>query len=424
MESWQSWLLFLGVAGAGYTYYNGVPQAVKDALSRPAQLQQESQQGQKSQGSKSKKKSLQNATTGRDSSGGEERSRKRKAAQKPVEQSAATASEATITSMEREDNESNDKEWAKQLASLKKGTSLAPPTSKAESRTKTVKQSAAGMNAALSGDSSTTGADADDDMSPAASSPAFGATDGPSGRDITDMLEPAAPGPNVLRLTESSQPQRLKKQAPRKEAEAELTKKQRQRLQKRESEKQVNQEAEAERRRLQEKQMRTAREARGEPAKNGLGVAQAPKQNAWAAQPAKVNGLNGANGVDHQAVAEQPMLDTFDPDSQSTASSDPLGSSATTAGDQWDSAIPSEEEQMRMLHEQNEDSWNTVTSGKKNKRKTTNATDSGMDSDAPVIKPAPVQKENAPPREIKNNYAVLSPKEGNGDARDSDWAVV
>src|SRR5206468_1295142 len=100
------------------------------------------------------------------------------------------------------------------------------------------------------GASSTTGADADDDLSPAGS-PASGAASLAAAKsvDISDMLEEPRAAPGVLRLTDpkGTMGKQKSKQAPRTFEVAE-TKKQRQNRLKREAQKAVNEESEKERR--------------------------------------------------------------------------------------------------------------------------------------------------------------------------------
>jgi hypothetical protein len=241
-----------------------------------------------------------------------------------------------------DDAEDDDLSWATELAKRKKGTPLNAPK-KAESRHKTVTQSSANKVAAeLSAETSTAGADADDDMS-ASASPNLSSTDAVAvAGDIDDMLEASASGPSVLRLTEPEF-----RAAPRqnnfKPPKQEETKKQRQNKRKNEERKAQREEDEAARRAALETQRRTAREARGEPAKNG--TAPPPATNAWATKAPKP-ATNGA------AVA---MLDTF-------SSKERRNDEYWKHGD-----LPSEEEQMRILMETDDSAWKTVS--KKSKKK-------------------------------------------------------
>jgi hypothetical protein len=252
-----------------------------------------------------------------------------------------------------DDAEDDDLSWATELAKRKKGTPLDAPK-KAESRYKTVAQSSANRVAAeLSAETSTAGADADDDMS-ASASPHLSSTDAVAvAGDFDDMLEARASGPSVLRLTEPEL-----RAAPRqnnfKPPKQEETKKQRQNKRKNEERKAQRDEDEAARRVALEKQRRAAREARGEPAKNGMAP---PATNAWTAKAAKP-----ANG------APAGMLDTFATEERS-------------GGDYWKHGdLPSEEEQMRMLLETDDSAWKTVGKKSKGKKK-------GAESDDGAVQP-------------------------------------
>lgn len=268
----------------------------------------------------------------------------------------------------------DNREFAKQLASIKQGTSFAGPKKGEEKKQKSVKQSraqeavsetlakvAATVTAKISAPSSTTGADADDDQSPAAS-PEITAVDA---RDVSDMLEkPSSSGPSVLRLTETD-----KAVKPNNKAKAPVTqetKKQRQNKAKTEAAKLAREAEEAERKVKQEAHRRTARIAEGRAAKDGSSFtnATAPKNSAWPA-----GGANGTNGTpsNHSSefVAVQP-LDTFDAANQTDASK-ASAPSVSKSSDNWVSSLPSEEEQLSLL--QDNDNWATVTS-KKARRKT------------------------------------------------------
>ncbi|OIW34496.1 hypothetical protein CONLIGDRAFT_7203 [Coniochaeta ligniaria NRRL 30616] len=291
------------------------------------------------------------------------KSKQRPAAQQPL--ATATNQKPEYSSDDGVDN----REFAKQLASIKQGTSFTGPKKGEEKKAKSVKQSRAQETetapqapAKVSAPSSTTGADADDDQSPIAS-PEFTAVDS---RDVSDMLEqPTSSGPSVLRLTDTNKsvkPNTKKVKAP----ETKETKKQRQNKQKAEAARLAREAEEADRKVKMEQQRRTARIAEGRAAKDGSSFTNvaAPKNNAWAA-----NGVNGASGASGLASSEfvpvQP-LDTFDTANQTDASK----ASAPSVGkssDNWVSSLPSEEEQLSLL--QDEDNWNTVTS-KKARRKT------------------------------------------------------
>lgn len=288
------------------------------------------------------------------------KSKQRAATQQPL--ATATNQKTEYSSEDDVDN----REFAKQLASIKQGTSFAGPKKGEEKKAKSVKQSRAQETviapqppAKVSAPSSTTGADADDDQSPIAS-PEFTAVDS---RDVSDMLEqPTSSGPSVLRLTDTDKavkPSNKKTKAP----ETKETKKQRQNRQKVEAARLLREAEEAERKVKMEQQRRTARIAEGRAAKDGSSFtnAAAPKNSAWTA-----NGTNGASSVGSSEFVPVQPLDTFDAANQTDASK----ASAPSVGkssDHWVSSLPSEEEQLSLLQDQ--DNWNTVTS-KKARRKT------------------------------------------------------
>ncbi|MCJ1318755.1 hypothetical protein MMC15_004085 [Xylographa vitiligo] len=277
------------------------------------------------------------------------------------------------------DDEVDNKEFAKQLSGVKAGTSLStagtavrPPRTKKQSQMNGFAHVAADMGITNvqnpSGTSSTTGADADDDMSPV-NSPAFGASNRGAG-DVSDMLEAPTPGPSVLRLTEPARPQRPNVPKQSKSVQAQETKKQRQNKAKNEAKKAEREQAEKERRVLLEKQLRTAREAEGRPAKNGVAVSTPLKSNAW---PKSGNGTAVATSAPANEVQTNgDLLDTFDDTPKAKngnkQNNGPKRDPEMSDGDSKLSDLnwPSEEEQMRMLDEMDgSGSWQTVNAKKK-----------------------------------------------------------
>lgn len=301
---------------------------------------------------------------------------------------AASKRQADDTS---DDNVSN-REFAKQLASVKQGTNFNGPKKTSDKKQKSVKQSraqeketfaeVATKDAKASATSSTTGAEGDDDESSIAS-PEVTPTDA---GDVSDMLErPSSTGPSVLRLTETDKASTKKPKKPTEKQPAE-TKKQRQNRAKVEAAKLAREEAEADRKKKAEAQRRLARISEGRAAKDGssfTAVSQ-PKSSVWTGNGA--NGANGANGTSsgHHAsngdfVPVQP-LDTFSSSNGTTINTakEPGTEEASPAPvvsktDNWMSSLPSEEEQMARL--QDDDNWNTVPS-KKARKKSRTASDS------------------------------------------------
>ncbi|MCJ1273538.1 hypothetical protein MMC21_001331 [Puttea exsequens] len=283
-------------------------------------------------------------------------------------------------------------EFAKQFSGVRTGTSLKKAATNTET-TRTRKQgkrnemrpetdgTATQPNGVASTQdpstaSSTTGADADDDMSMPVS-PAFGATQTttPAGTDVSDMLEAPEKGPSVLRLTEPANPQSARQPKQHKAPAPVETKKQRQNRQKNEAKKVMREEAEEDRRAALEKHKREQREAEGRPTKNGLGSVQPvkePKVNQWA----KAFGISNFPKYPENTSGDQ-LLDTFEdvPEAvpeqiQKNAESNDGANGTSTDDKAWENGLPSEEEQMRRISEIDSDNaWTTVPKGKKGKKK-------------------------------------------------------
>ena len=264
---------------------------------------------------------------------------------------------AAASTAEADDNDVDDstREFAKKMLQARKGTDLKKPESN-ESRVKTVKQGSALNDPAAASRSAVGVAEAGADSTPAASPPT-------ASYDFSDMLEPAAPGPAALRIT-APQTQAREKGVQKPKNEAVETKKQRQNRLKNEERKQQHLEQEQERRSLEEKQRRAAREARGEPARNGIPASKPPANSAWTAPKA-------ASPVETGSNLNGPMLDTFD--AESTSSSNAGNSTSPTSTNEGGPMtrlddLPSEEEQFAMLLAQDE-GWNEVKTSKKPKKK-------------------------------------------------------
>lgn len=313
----------------------------------------------------------------------------------------------------------DNKEFAKRFAAVKNGVAITD-SSKNRSKEKRAKKAVAAANQPESGSSersgshvstrtSSTGADADDDLS-SAGAPVAKATV-PSADDVSDMLEPPAPGASVLRLTGSMESE-AKKPKPQKFKQVE-SKKQRQQRLKNEARKQQVQEAEEQRRKLLEKQLHTAREAeRREAARKQPAASPAP--NAWKTTTPVDNTSNGAPKapVNHNA----PLLDTFDPEKPATSSTAERQAESSSAGT-WAQGLPPEEEQMRILGVTNhEDDWTTVSS-KKGKKKGAKAEESVSDASA--------SEPPAPPEVVapKVTPIPIPDTRGKGHPLDSDWAA-
>ena len=416
MDPWKSWAI-VGIFGLGAAYYYSQSGKSRRGRGRaPPLVSTEQIQGRGSDqrnDSKDKRKkkgkssdtsdqlgsdvpeessaSVQNGTNGavkKRKGGKKQPSKLAQSSAVEVNPEQGVAVENDIAEDEGIDNE----EFARQLSGLKKGTSLKKPVTHHENK-KTKKQgkrneappqvmngSALKTNGVASSQdmstaSSTTGADADDDLSPAMSPDLRAAqTTTPSSTDVSDMLEPASKGPSILRITEPANSQPSRQPKAQKTAPEPETKKQRQNRQKNEEKKALREQAEKERRALQEKQLRTAREAEGRPAKNGLGPSQPPSANAWN-KPASAGTHSTGPAANISSVS---LLDTFE--DVPTAVGNPSGinggaNDMSVDEKAWNNDLPSEEDQMRMITEMDSDNtWSTVAKGGKSKKKSSVAT--------------------------------------------------
>ena len=375
MEPWQSWLCVGAVAGGVAYYYTTTGQKKRlrgrGPLSNDASLASLIKDRKASVSPHKKENGS---------------AKKRKDSKKTGAKATTTLTNGSIASPEvpmdeEKEEEINERDFARQLNNAQVGTSLQKPTGPA-STTKNKKKAkkpqvedatpanghAKESTNAMTGDSSTTGPE--DDFSSAAS-PDLVATSAttPSGHDVSDMLESPAKGPSVLRLTEPLKPQKTTQAKPNKVVAEAESKKQRQRRKRKEEEKAGNEAAEKDRRVLLEKQLRTAREAEGRPARNGLQSSQAPGPGAWNKATTAVTKTPVSLPPN---ITPQPLLDTFDDTPTPTSSNvNPSVSSGVTASSSSTyQDLPSEEEQLRIISElQSDNTWSTVDKGGKAKRK-------------------------------------------------------
>ncbi|KAL1792235.1 hypothetical protein ACET3X_009986 [Alternaria dauci] len=262
---------------------------------------------------------------------------------------------------------------------------------------------------------------ADEEVAP----PAAYTDKAPSGKDVSDMLGERPISPAVMSIKPSDKPAKSVKAQTQKAEVATESKKQRQNRKKAEEAKAAREEEEKARKALEEKQRRVAREARGEPAKNGLGQSKPPASNPWTEVSSKAS--RGAVQPSAPAPTGQ-LLDTFEAPAQTaTTSSAPTNGAAKTSAPL--NNLPSEEEQMRLAME--DSAWTTVPKGGKTKRKTvneelaeelSNVTETKPSQSAKPVRPTEIIKENKNP---SSRYQILAeefnPK--TGDDVD-DWAVM
>ena len=411
MEPWQSWTLLGLVLGAVGYYYSTTAQNKRMKGRGAANLEPAQQVNSKSRndGKVKRKKEKEASAPAQQSpdalesstqlpaSGIPEGAKKKKPRKKNAEKATSTAAvelsnEKETAQSDHEQEELDNIDFARQLNNAQVGTSLKKPDGPAQS--KKGKKKANRKNPAnvpngnappvpngvpngtnVSGTSSTTGADADDDLS-LANSPELAATSATtaSGLDVSDMLEAPAKGPSILRLTEPAHPQPVREPKVKKAAPEPETKKQRQHRKKREEQKVIREEIEKERKVLLETQRRTAREAEGRPAKNGL--ASSPAANAWNGRPTAE-----APPVKSSASTAQPLLDTLDQTESRTSSPEKHVNTLTTPQPSTYQDLPSEEEQLRIISELDSDNtWSTVEKGGKAKKKKAPAPQASMNS--------------------------------------------
>lgn len=411
MEPWKSWGIVVVVSAGAYLYYSQstkakrargrIPLVPEQTQRRNSKMRDDSKgrrkRGEVSGASDHVVSDVADVSSTSAAAGGKDRLKKRKGEKKPPSQlaqsSAVDVDQDKGVEIDPGDDGIDNKEFAKQLSGLKTGTSLTKPANNNET-TRTKKQgkrneippepangglapangapSAQGMSTS----SSTTGADADDDLSPTVS-PTLGATESTKAAgDVSDMLEKPSKGPAVFRLTEPVEPQVPRQPKAQKKVEEPLTKKQRQNRQKNELKKTARAETEKERRVLLEKQLRTAREAEGRPAKNGLGSSKPPVSNVWTKSGDEIPPPSAA---DDGAA----LLDTFDATKRSALSGNTNSGNGSSKDQVWEHDLPSEEEQMRILNEMSgNDGWNTVEKSGKGKKKAAGKPSEGEDKTA------------------------------------------
>ena len=438
MEPWQSWAAALTLGGAAAYYYTRPKQATpsrkasltEQVLQIPQQVQQVARKQKEKRSTKAGSGSLvqkaqenvqenvaaaTQAATGREQASTKQAKKRKSEAVPKTSASPPTLGVATGTPRGNEDGDDDDvnedagmddKEWARQLEARKKGVQIASSSKQTTSNTAN-KQAAQVRKPETNGSTPSSGA----------SPVARGSSAGRSGVDVSDMLEPSAAAPTSIRITGE---EKQKKVPTPKVPEDKQTKKQRQNQRKNEEAKAQREEDDRTRLVLLEQQRRTAREARGEPAKNGLGDAQKPSASVWTA-----NGTS-EDSVAREAVTVQ-LLDTFGDsttranDSHTNSSSDPSSNGDASAA----------------THETGATGWSEVSTSKKAKKKTTVVNGTSGETSQPVmtaqkeVSNKPASAASAAPAKTKsstNGYAALMEETSytprtKGHPEDSDWAV-
>ena len=138
---------------------------------------------------------------------------------------------------------------------------------------------------------------------------------------------------------------------------------------------------------LEEKQRRAAREARGEPARNGISVAAAPAKSPWSEQ--QKSSMPGPKVNENSA-----LLDTFDAESTTSSNGGFAVSTAATSATDGNEALEEEQVARALKASEDESGWQTVNVPKKSKKKGSDgASEAAPASNATVARP----KEQARP---------------------------
>jgi hypothetical protein len=328
---------------------------------------------------------------------------------KPSEPTPAKKSEVKTvispptTEDEQPEEEIDPREMARRQTAIKNGipqTTASSTKNKKKKQQKKAAQLEVGSHA-----SSTTGAEADDDLSPAVS-PQVNATV-PSAGDVDDMIETpaAAAAAKVLRVTGDLPVQAEKKT--KKEAVPEKNKKARAHQRKNEERKEQARLDEQDRQKKLEQHRRNIPELQAT-------WSQSHANNAWENKTA-TNGVS--KPAPAPAASNVQLLDTFSPQASGT--------------NEWEQGLPTEEVQEQMAKAADaDDAWTQVKTkkgGNKKENKKGGKTDESVsETSASEAKPTPVTSAPAPvkPRvTITPTYLPDLRSREKGHPLDSDWAA-
>ena len=437
MDVWKSYGLCLGALGALWFYYGYFNKSTKRKHSEAPRNNAASSRARRRSTSPISNTPRDTSRSGASTPKQGKKSKQKK--DKPSRQASPAPNTNFSAPADGDEPEvdTNDREWAQQLSAARQGVTLSVPERNQRQKSPRRQKAVAATNEAW---------DEPEAQSQAPSTSTGRLEDAvvANAGDVSDMLEPAAPGPSVLRVTGEEKAKKAK--APQTPAAPQETKKQRQNRKKAEEKKLAREQEEEERKIAEEKQRRTAREARGEPAKNGLGAASVPASSAWSQAP-NANGV--PSGGSASTVKNGPLLDTFEHDAVSTSSSNELATNPmtpSTSASTLEQEMPSEEVQMQMLNQINGDAgWNEVTKPKKGKKNNTNATASperlpkenipkpkgqyaGISTTDLISKQAKIPQPPSAKAASTNGFAALEAATGftpgrKGHPEDSDWAV-
>jgi len=462
MSTLFNWAAFLGLVGFIAYYYDlpallqeNKPRKQQSTASRPQLTQTQSSKRTKPKRTLATRAAAsQDGTSTPVSSNEGTSSKKRKIISTPVgPQVTATTTNGQDVKLPRdEDSGMSNREFAQQLARTQSGTKL-EPTAKQTASTRTVKAktSKTPQSSGLDTESSsTTGRDADDDLS--ASSPQSGPVSTESNSragDISDMLETPAAKPTTLRLTDVSEGNsKINNKNNSKVFEPALSKKQRQRQARAEENRALREEADRIQEAKKQEQMRKARMAEGTSNQTKANSFTVTSQNPW--QPKKVEQRAGLL----PEIPTTPLLDTLDTfddvkarvneESAAVPMASASNNSVTTrpatgpsshsnlssqTRQNWADEM-SEEDQLKLLKEQaNDNAWESVTT-KKSKKGFKKDNDTSSEASGPAAAPINFSKPLANGSHINgsaykrpeyvNRFDSVANYEDNG-LKDSEW---
>lgn len=367
MEPWMSWAI-VAALGCGAAYYyaqSGKPKSASQGQTQPTSIKHRQGRGQQSSAKSG-------ARDGAGNLAGKTGSKKKNKARQAPQSEQSSIPDGPNDRAADSEPEEDDHEWAEQLRAAQRGVSVNGPAKVSKPpKTKADKRPQNGATVAPQPAKSQTLTNGGRQQEGNASTASINHQQ-PSAKDVLDMLEAPSAGPSVVRLTGE---EKVKKQQQRGPSPEKETKKQRQNRKKVEEKKAVREQEEKERKVLQETQRRTAREARGEPAKNGVAAAM-PQNHVWSDGSASENRVaaNGRSASNSKPTNGQvSLLDTFDHDAVSnTSSNEPQTTSTTpaTAASTTGSDVATEDSQPTMRNGNNENSgWNEVGKSKKAKKR-------------------------------------------------------
>jgi len=363
------------------------------------------------------KEAVEQAINGDQTSSKEARASKKRKITAPIgDKVTATATDGQKKELPRDvDHSLEDSDFAAQLKKAQAGTNLQSKSQQKSSgsagrHVSTLQPTKSEDMLSNTERSSTTGQDADDDMSSVESATPQLAS---SGRDISDMLDAPTAAPTTLRLTNVSSEQKKPKQSA-KQFEPVQSKKKRNEQKRREDQKRENEESNRLWEQKKQEQLRTARMAAGTSnqtkANAFIGTA-----NAWQ------NKSQETQNAQNTASAAASFLDTFDSTGSKqtaetgqsasrsndtnkpatsfyastlapqTGSNTAAAPAASRQGQQpesdWSEQMSEQDQMQQLRKQQDDDAWESVTTKKSKKtRRLENDTSSETSSVPPPVR--------------------------------------